>query len=569
MASDANKKISCSIVRLNVGGKYFDTTRETLCASAFFIPWLEGRFEMAEDNDDRIFIDRDGHLFKILLSFMRSSQRPPQHTIDMHRKALLMECEFFQLDSLAYHLRGEISPYDMNPEDQAIQNHRAQLVDFFAVDHSPLDRGQLHPHMLLTNAPRSMVVESFDKFFDILNKFSDNLMDDLAKIPEIVIAGGAVIGSLVDEGASDLDIFLACEKSTALERLKAVHNAMQRTMRRNHGDTARLLVTRTLNAITFYQCQENTLTYSVPVQVILKVGKSVTDILHNFDVDCCCFGYIPSMHKLCCTPRGLRAVRYGANIVDSAFGGKNYSTRLYKYANRGFAVAIPGYAPELVRSGLLENSYNYFAHSGLLLRLGGCIWNRHSAMPPPNIMASTQIIPVTIHSGVSVKNLAKLIVLDQGDVILRDSHMIRTNAPICVPYRMHDSNSHDDYVVVEGKGRVNQAVVDDAGDDLYSSMTGEFIQIILDKVRRGKEKHNWITCGRGNTTSIEQRILCVYDLVKCDAPFEDLHFIVDARCTNNINVNAFEQRFQFPASLLFTEIGPRPKTRDFVGDVYD
>ena len=114
MAS-ANKKISSSIVRLNVGGKHFDTTRETLHPAAFFTPWLEGRFEMACDEGGRVFIDRDWHLFEIILSFLRNSQRLAQTTIDVHKKALLAECEFFQIDSLAYHIRGDLSPYPVAP----------------------------------------------------------------------------------------------------------------------------------------------------------------------------------------------------------------------------------------------------------------------------------------------------------------------------------------------------------------------------------------------------------------------------------------------------------------------
>jgi len=116
MVNAMTKSLSSPIVRLNVGGKYFDTTRDTLQSAAYFTPWLEGRFEMNCDESGRVFIDRDGHLFEIILSFLRNSQRPSQATINAYKEALLFECDYFQLDAFAFLLRGDISPFDMRPD---------------------------------------------------------------------------------------------------------------------------------------------------------------------------------------------------------------------------------------------------------------------------------------------------------------------------------------------------------------------------------------------------------------------------------------------------------------------
>ena len=63
-------------VRLNVGGRYFDTTRETLSSCPFFEHCLAERgCQMAEDDDGRIFLDRDGDLFRILLQAIRTGAR--------------------------------------------------------------------------------------------------------------------------------------------------------------------------------------------------------------------------------------------------------------------------------------------------------------------------------------------------------------------------------------------------------------------------------------------------------------------------------------------------------------
>ena len=69
-------------VRLNVGGRFFDTTRETLSSCPFFEHCLAERgCQMAEDDDGRIFLDRDGDLFRILLQAIRTGARPPQATV--------------------------------------------------------------------------------------------------------------------------------------------------------------------------------------------------------------------------------------------------------------------------------------------------------------------------------------------------------------------------------------------------------------------------------------------------------------------------------------------------------
>ena len=108
------------IVALNIGGRVYETTKETLRRSAYFEPFLEGRFAHAVDSHGRLFVDRDGKHFAHLLAFMRTLQCPPHEYARKHKAALLEECAFFGLDYMAQRLRGEISPYDMRLEDRAL-----------------------------------------------------------------------------------------------------------------------------------------------------------------------------------------------------------------------------------------------------------------------------------------------------------------------------------------------------------------------------------------------------------------------------------------------------------------
>ena len=61
------------VVRLNVGGRHFDTTKDTLSKCTYFAPYIEGRIDHATDEDGRLFIDRSGEYFSRILQFMRTS----------------------------------------------------------------------------------------------------------------------------------------------------------------------------------------------------------------------------------------------------------------------------------------------------------------------------------------------------------------------------------------------------------------------------------------------------------------------------------------------------------------
>ena len=262
--SDSLKHARChpqaKIVRLNVGGKCFDTTAETLFNLPFFQPVLEGRFDFARDEEGRFFVDRDGTRFQHVLQFARDTRRPSRATIEKQREELLSECDFFMCDALKDYLRDDISQFDMRWEDRQIADDELRvrqnpgedhnlLMDFFQQDRSPLPRESLHPHALLTKAPRATVAcSNLEEFIERLNTFSGSgLVDALAKIPDICIAGGSVIGSLVNAPSSDIDVFFTCGPGEADKRFQSVFEAIQFQLLKKRGSShARMLVARTV-----------------------------------------------------------------------------------------------------------------------------------------------------------------------------------------------------------------------------------------------------------------------------------------------------------------------------------
>lgn len=61
------------IIDLNVGGTYYSTTLDTLRSDpdSMLCAMFSGRVGVLRDKDQRYFIDRDGGLFKHVLSFLR------------------------------------------------------------------------------------------------------------------------------------------------------------------------------------------------------------------------------------------------------------------------------------------------------------------------------------------------------------------------------------------------------------------------------------------------------------------------------------------------------------------
>ena len=131
---------NASIVKLNVGGRAFHTTKDTLSLCSYFQPVLDGRLPHGKDEHGRLFIDRDPDLFSIILQFLRTCQRP---AVVADKHALLHECGFFGVEWLAQILRGEISPYDLRPAGRLLRQEEEQarrdkavykLIDVFSAD---------------------------------------------------------------------------------------------------------------------------------------------------------------------------------------------------------------------------------------------------------------------------------------------------------------------------------------------------------------------------------------------------------------------------------------------------
>eukprot|EP01104_Vermistella_antarctica_P015985 TRINITY_DN5355_c0_g8_i1.p1 TRINITY_DN5355_c0_g8~~TRINITY_DN5355_c0_g8_i1.p1 ORF type:complete len:351 (-),score=81.89 TRINITY_DN5355_c0_g8_i1:60-1112(-) len=89
------------VVKLNVGGRKFTTTKTTLMGTGghtYFTGLLSGKFAVTMDEDGAYFIDRNGDYFPVILEFLRSGNLIGTDTI--RHDILYSEVQFYAVESM-------------------------------------------------------------------------------------------------------------------------------------------------------------------------------------------------------------------------------------------------------------------------------------------------------------------------------------------------------------------------------------------------------------------------------------------------------------------------------------
>jgi hypothetical protein len=89
------------VVKLNIGGKRFVTTAETLTQrsqTGFFALLLAGRIPSTKVDDDHWFVDRNGRYFEPLLDYLRTGiWQLPGH-LEKDERLVLVEADFYGIE---------------------------------------------------------------------------------------------------------------------------------------------------------------------------------------------------------------------------------------------------------------------------------------------------------------------------------------------------------------------------------------------------------------------------------------------------------------------------------------
>ena len=87
------------VVELNIGGRYFATTRSTLSkhGDSLLAHMFSGDLEPAQkDSQGRFFIDRNGDHFAMILAYLRDEPHQVPASA-LQRQALKAEAQFYQV----------------------------------------------------------------------------------------------------------------------------------------------------------------------------------------------------------------------------------------------------------------------------------------------------------------------------------------------------------------------------------------------------------------------------------------------------------------------------------------
>jgi hypothetical protein len=91
------------------------------------------------------------------------------------------------------------------------------------------------------------------------------------------------------------------------------------------------------------------------VQIVLRLYKSVTEILTGFDVDCSAVAY--DGKNVWASPRALSAFITQLNTIDLTRRSPSYENRLSKYSHRGFEVHWPALNRDRIDPTIFERSF--------------------------------------------------------------------------------------------------------------------------------------------------------------------------------------------------------------------
>ncbi|RPB03650.1 ankyrin [Choiromyces venosus 120613-1] len=127
--------------------------------------------------------------------------------------------------------------------------------------------------------------------------------------------------------ASDIDLFIHGieDPQEGIKKMAAIENTIKDNL------IWETTTVRTKNTITIVSQYPNR-----HVQIVLRLYKSISQILTGFDVNCACVAYDGT--RILAVPRAIAAAMTQCNDIDLTRRSPSYENRLAKYSRRGFEV---------------------------------------------------------------------------------------------------------------------------------------------------------------------------------------------------------------------------------------
>ncbi|KAJ5138750.1 uncharacterized protein N7515_003598 [Penicillium bovifimosum] len=209
------------------------------------------------------------------------------------------------------------------------------------------------------------IVPTFDEFKNNFTLFTEGSLSEI-DWSNVVVAGSAVVTSLLPvpeqyrnskrglrqwyhekfAPASDVDLFLyGLNEEQAVEKIKHIEDKIKNTI------LYETTTIRTKNTITIASQYPNR-----HVQIVLRIYRSIAEILTGFDVDVSCTAF--DGRQVYASPRAIAAYATQVNQIDLTRRSPSYENRLSKYSHRGFEVFWDPLSRSRVDPTIFERSFN-------------------------------------------------------------------------------------------------------------------------------------------------------------------------------------------------------------------
>ncbi|KAJ5279306.1 hypothetical protein N7478_004678 [Penicillium angulare] len=210
----------------------------------------------------------------------------------------------------------------------------------------------------------SAVVPTLSEFEENFAIFTENSLSEL-DWSNIVAAGSAVVTSALPvpeqyrgskrgrreyyhdkfAPASDVDLFLyGLSEEEAIEKIKHIETSIRNSIL---YETTTIRTKNTVTIASQYPTRH--------VQIVLRIYKSIAEILTGFDVDCSCAAY--DGKQVYASPRAIASYITQINRIDLSRRSPSYENRLSKYSHRGFEVFWPQLDRSKVDPTIFERSF--------------------------------------------------------------------------------------------------------------------------------------------------------------------------------------------------------------------
>lgn len=208
------------------------------------------------------------------------------------------------------------------------------------------------------------IANSLQHFRTNFNLFTESSLADL-DWSNVVVAGSAVVTSLLSvpeqhahtkrslrhyyhqvvAPASDVDLFLYdLTEEEAVEKIKQIERNVRDALL---VETTTIRTKNTITIVSQYPVRH--------VQIVLRIYKSITEILTGFDVDCSCGAY--DGKQVWASPRAIAAYMTQTNTLDLTRRSPSHENRLSKYRHRGFEVKFPELDRSRIDPTIYERSF--------------------------------------------------------------------------------------------------------------------------------------------------------------------------------------------------------------------